>query len=336
MKAVVQDRYGSPDELELREMEKPVAGGGEVLVRVRAASVHPDVWHVVRGLPFIVRVMGAGLRTPKNRVPGTDVAGIVESAGQEVTRFRPGDEVFGECVKGHGWHNGGAYAEYVSVAQDALELKPAKLTFEEAAAVPSSALIALRGLRDEGGVRSGQRVLINGAGGGVGIFALQLAKAYGAEVTGVDRTEKLDMIRSLGADHVVDYTHEDFTRSGGRYDLIFDIPGNHSPRECRRALTPKGTYAFIGHEGFSVTRGRLLGRSLIRFLKLLVMSPFVSQRMSPRNSKVTKHPLAVLKEFIEAGKITPVIDRTYTLGEVPEAIRYLEEGGAKGKIVITI
>jgi NADPH:quinone reductase-like Zn-dependent oxidoreductase len=334
MKAIVQDTYGSPDVLKLRDIDKPMVKDDEVLVRVHAASVHPDVWHLVRGLPYVLRIMGAGLLKPKNSVPGTDVAGHVESVGKNVTRFQPGDEVFGECVRGHQWHNGGAYAEHVSVLEDQLAPKPANITFEQAAAVPTSGLIALQGLRHQGQVQPGQKVLINGAGGGVGTIAVQLAKAYGAEVTGVDSTEKLDLLRSLGAEHVIDYTQEDFTQGGERYDLIVDIPGNHSFSECRRALSPKGTYVLIGHDHFGKLGHRFLG-SLPRVLKLVALSPFVSQLPELSFSMPTKNDsMAVLKELLEAGKITPVIDRTYPLREVVEAIRYLEEGHTQGKVLI--
>jgi NADPH:quinone reductase-like Zn-dependent oxidoreductase len=337
MKAIVQDKYGSPDEvLELRDIDSPVVKDDHVLVRVHAASVHPDVWHVVKGVPYILRIMGAGLRRPRNGVPGTDVAGVTESIGKNVTRFQPGDEVFGESARGHQWHNAGAYAEYVSAPEDALELKPANLTFEQAAAVPTSGFIAMQGLRYQGQAQAGQKVLINGAGGGVGTFAVQLAKAYGTDVTGVDSTGKLDMVRSIGADRVIDYTNEDFTQSGERYDLILDIPGNHSLSDCRRALTSRGTYVLIGHDGFRDSAGRWIGSSLGQFFKGIVLSPFVSQRMAPRVRKEAKAPLVALKEFIEAGKITPVIDRTYPLSEVPEAIRYLAGGNARGKVVITV
>ncbi|MEV4383004.1 NAD(P)-dependent alcohol dehydrogenase [Streptosporangium sp. NPDC049644] len=335
MKAVVQDAYGSPEVLELREIDKPVVKEDEVLVRVRAASVHPDVWHVVSGRPYVLRLMGAGLLRPKNRVPGTDVAGHVESVGRKVTRFRPGDEVFGETIRGNQWKNGGAFAEYVSVSQDALASKPGNVTFEQAAAVPTSGLIALRNL-PEGRLRPGQSVLVNGAGGGVGSFAVQLAKAYGATVTGVDDKAKLDMVRSLGADRVIDHTREDFTRSGERYDLIFDVPGNHSFSDCRHALMPEGTYVLIGHDRFGDVGGRWLG-SLPHFFKLMAISGFRSQLSKPSSSAPSrKDSMAVLMEFLEAGKLTPVIDRTYPLGEVPEAIRRLTGGRALGKIVITV
>jgi NADPH:quinone reductase-like Zn-dependent oxidoreductase len=337
MKAIVQDKYGSPDVvLELKDIDRPTVGDDEVLVRVHAASVHPDVWHVVRGLPYVLRLMGAGLLKPKNRVPGTDVAGHVESVGKNVTRFQSGDEVFGESIKGYQWTNGGAFAEYVSVPEDSLARKPDNITFEQAAAVPTSGIIALHNLPNEGRLRPGQSVLINGAGGGVGAFAVQLAKAYGADVTGVDSTGKLEMVSSLGADRVIDYTREDFTQSGERYDLIFDIPGNHPFSDCRRALTPEGTYVLIGHDRFGQGAGRWLG-SIPRVLKLVVLSPFVSGLPTPNFSMPDKRDsMAVLKEFLEAGKLMPVIDRTYPLAEVPEAIRYLEKGHARGKVVITV
>ena len=337
MKAIVQDKYGSPaDVLELRDIDEPVVNDDEVLVRVHAASVHPDVWHVVRGLPYVLRIMGAGLLKPKNRIPGTDVAGRVESVGRDVRHFQAGDEVFGETIKGYQWTNGGAYAEYVSVPQDALALKPANISFEQAAAVPTSGLIALQNLPNEGRLQPGKRVLVNGAGGGVGALAVQLAKAYGATVTGVDNTKKLEMVRSLGADHLIDYTKEDFTQSGERYDLIFDIPGNHPFSGCRRVLTPNGKYVLIGHDRFGQGAGRWFG-SLPRVLKLVARSPFVTQLPPPNFSMPNKKDsMAVLREFLDAGKLTPVIDRRYLLGEVPEAIRYLEEGHARGKVVITV
>jgi NADPH:quinone reductase-like Zn-dependent oxidoreductase len=280
--------------------------------------------------------MGAGLLKPKNRVPGTDAAGHVESVGKNVTRFQPGDEVFGETLKGYQWTNGGTYAEYVSVAQDALALKPANITFEQAAAVPTSGLIALQNLPNEGRLQPGQSVLVNGAGGGVGALAVQIAKAYGAEVTGVDNTQKLEMVRSLGADRVIDYTQEDFTQGDERYDLIFDIPGNHPFSACRRVLTPDGKYVLIGHDRFGQGVGRWFG-SVPRLLKLVALSPFVSQIPTPNFSTLDrKNQMVILKELLEAGKITPVIDRTYPLSKVPEAIRYLEEGHVQGKVVITV
>jgi NADPH:quinone reductase-like Zn-dependent oxidoreductase len=335
MKAIVQERYGSADVLELREIDRPTAGDDEVLVRVRAASLHPDVWHAMKGVPFVLRIMGSGLRKPKNVVPGTDLAGHVESVGRNVTRFKPGDEVFGLSVLANLWRNGGAYAEYAAVPQARLQLKPAELTFEQAAAVPTSGSLAVQAVRDEGRIRSGQRVLINGAGGAVGSFAVQLAKAYGADVTGVDAPEKLDMLRSIGADRVVDYTQEDFTESGERYDVVLDIAGTRPWSESKRALTPDGTYVLIGHDQYGRSGHRWFG-SLGRFAKLMVISPFVSHLHPFRGAKDPGDRLIVLKELIEARKITPVIDRTFPLSEVPEAIRYLESGQTRGKIVITV
>ena len=337
MKAIVQDKYGSPaDVLKLRDIDEPVVKDDEVLVRVHAASVHPDVWHVVRGLPYILRLMGAGLLRPKNSVAGTDVSGHVESVSKNVTHFQAGDEVFGETIKGYQWTSGGAYAEYVSVAEDSLALKPANITFEQAAAVPTSGLIALQNLPNEGRLHPGQSVLVNGAGGGVGTIAVQLAKAYGANVTGVDHTTKLAMVRSIGADEVIDYTKEDFTQSGQRHDLIFDIPGNRPFSACRGVLSPDGKYVLIGHNRFGQGAGRWLG-SIPRVVKPVALSPFVSQMPTPNFSMPDKkNQMVVLKHLMETGKLRPVIDRTYSLGESPEAIRYLEEGHAQGKVIIHV
>ncbi|MBI4312067.1 MAG: NAD(P)-dependent alcohol dehydrogenase [Chloroflexi bacterium] len=337
MKAIVQDRYGPPEDvLELKDIEAPVVKDDEVLVCVHAASVHADVWHVVTGLPYVLRIMGAGLRKPKNPVPGTDVAGVVESVGRKVTRFQPGDEVFGETIKGMQWTNGGAYAEYATAPEDVLALKPPNVTFEQAAAVPTSALIALGSLKGEGKIQAGQKILVNGAGGGVGSFAVQLAKALGAEVTGVDSTNKLDMVRSIGADHVIDYTQEDFTRRSERYDLIFDIPGNHSFADCKRVLVPSGTYVLIGHDNYGKGMRRWVG-VLPRIFRLMAMSPFVKQlHYVPLSRPGRAESMAFLKELLESGKLKPHIDRTYPLSEVPKAIRYLQEGQVKGKVVITV
>jgi NADPH:quinone reductase-like Zn-dependent oxidoreductase len=335
MKAIVQDRYGSPDVLKLREIDEPSVGDDQVLVRVRAASVHADVWHVMRGVPYVLRIMGAGLRRPKDLVPGTDLAGIVEAVGRNVTRFQPGDEVFGQSLVANLWRHGGAFAEYAAVRDARFERKPAGLTFEQSAAVPTSGSLAVQGVRDEGRIQAGQHVLINGAGGAVGTFAVQLAKAYGANVTAVDAPGKLDMLRSIGADRVVDYTQEDFTRGGERYDVILDIAGTHPWPDIRRALTPEGTFVLIGHDHYGGSGHPWFG-SLGRFAKLMVMSPFVPQLHPFRGAKDPGDRLVVMKELIEAGKITPVIDRMFPLGEVPEAIRYLESGQARGKVVITV
>jgi NADPH:quinone reductase-like Zn-dependent oxidoreductase len=335
MKAIVQNRYGSADVLELREVDDPVVRDDQLLVRVRAASVHADVWHVMRGVPYVLRIMGAGVRRPKNLVPGTDLAGHVESIGPNVTRFQPGDEVFGQSLVANLWRHGGAFAEYAAVHESRFELKPAGLTFEQAAAVPTSGSLAVQGVRDEGRIQPGQTVLINGAAGAVGSFAVQLAKAYGANVTAVNAAAKLDMLRSIGADRVVEYSKEDFTRRGERYDVILDIAGNHPWPEVRRALTPVGTYVLIGHDQYGAAGHRWFG-SLGRFAKLIVMSPFVRQLHPFRGAKDPGDRLVILKELIEEGKVTPVIDRTFPLSDVPEAIRYLESGKAVGKVIITV
>ena len=321
MKAIVQCRYGSPDVLEVKEVEAPVVGDNDVLLRVRAASVNPLDWHTMRGLPYPLRI-GNGLVKPKSGVLGVDVAGHVEAVGRKVAQFRRGDEVFGVCK--------GAFAEYACAGEDRLAAKPARLTFEQAAATPVAGLTALQGLRDRGQIQPGQKVLIVGASGGVGTFAVQIAKAFGAAVTGVCSTRNVEMVRSIGADHVIDYTRVDFAESGQRYDLMVDMAGTHSLSECRGALTPRGTYVLVG-----APSGRWL-TGPDRFIKALVLSWFVSQRMVPFIAKTDKEDLVALKDLIEAGRVTPVIDRSYGLTEVPEAIRYLEEGHARGKVVIAL
>jgi NADPH:quinone reductase-like Zn-dependent oxidoreductase len=323
LKAITYHRYGAPDVLELREVDEPVVHDDDVLVRVRAASANPRDWHFMRGLPAFMRLQ-FGLRSPKHSGLGSDVAGHVEAVGRNVTRFRPGDEVFADVLMG-------GFAEYASVPEALLELKPANLTFEEAAAVPLAGLTALQGLRDHGRVRPGQKVLIIGAAGGVGTFAVQLAKWLGAEVTGVCGRTKMELVRSLGADHVIDYTREDFTRTGHRYDLILQLAGTQSPSDLRRALTPDGTLLLSSGE----SDGRLIG-PVDRIIKAFLLAPFVRQRLAPFEAKRSGEDLRVLKELIEAGTVTPVIDRTYPLRDVPEAIRYLEQGHARGKIVITV
>jgi len=322
MKAVVQDNYGSPDDLELRDIDKPVVKDDEVLIRVHAASVNAADWHYMRGMPYIAR-LSLGLRKPKSKVRGRDVAGQVEAIGKDARRFRPGDEVYAEV-------DTGSFAEYTCVPEDVVGLKPANLTFEQAAAVPLAAVTALQGLRDKGQIQPGQKVLINGASGGVGTFAVQLAKSFGADVTGVCSTKKVDMVRSIGADQVIDYAQEDFTQNGQRYDILFDLVGNRSLSDCRRALTPKGTLVLSGGEG-----GRWLG-SVSLLIKALLLSPFVGQKLRAFLAKTKHEDLLVLQELIEAGKITPVIDKTYPLSEAPEAIRYLEERHVRGKVVITV
>jgi NADPH:quinone reductase-like Zn-dependent oxidoreductase len=323
MMAVVQDTYGSPDVLQLREIDVPVVGDDEVLLRVRSAGVDQGVWHMMAGLPYLIRIAGFGLRAPKNPVRGYDVAGRVEAIGAKVTRFQPGDEVFGTCR--------GSFAEYACARADRLAPKPANLTFEQAAAVPISGYAALQAVRDQGKVRAGQRVLIIGAGGGVGTFAVQLAKAFGAEVTGVSSTTKTELVRSIGADRVIDYTREDFADGRIRYDVILDIAGNRSLSHLRRALAPEGTLVIVGGEG----GGRWLG-GIDRQLRAQLLSPFVRQKLGTWISKEREEDLEALHELLEAGKVTPVVDRTFPLSEVPEAIRYLREGRARGKVVITV
>ncbi|MGW5688766.1 NAD(P)-dependent alcohol dehydrogenase [Nonomuraea sp. NPDC003754] len=326
MKAFVLRSYGSPDVLDLTEIETPVPGDDEVLVRVRATSVQPYDWHFMRGEPYIARLMGGGpgLRRPKISVLGADVAGQVEAVGKDVTEFRPGDEVFAMPKQG-------GFAEYVCVREGELASRPTNLSFEQAAAVPMAAGTALIGLRDQGRVQPGQRVLVNGASGGVGTFAVQIAKAFGAKVTGVCSTRNLDLVRSLGADEVIDYTREDFTRNGQRYDLLLDVAGGHPGAACRRALTPEGTYVVVGGPA-----GRWV-RPAGRMFSTLAVSPFVSQRMALADvvrCTQNKRNLLTLTELIEDGKVTPVIDRVYPFEEIPEAIRYQEEGHAPGKVVV--
>jgi NADPH:quinone reductase-like Zn-dependent oxidoreductase len=321
MKAIVQDTYGSMDALELRDVDRPEIGDDEVLVRVRAAGVNPADWAIMSGLPYVARPV-YGLRKPKNAVRGTDVAGQVEAVGTGVTRFRPGDEVFGWCV--------GAFAEY-AVSEDALALKPANLTFEQAASVPMAGLVALQALRDHGNVQAGQKVLINGASGGIGTFAVQIAKSLGADVTGVCSTGNVDLVRSIGADHVIDYTREDFTRSDQRYDFILDNVSNHSLSDLRGALTPTGALVPNGG-GFDnhwfASGGRVISAHVLKRL--------VDPRLRPFLVSHSHEDLVVLKELIEAGKLTPVMDRTYPLSETPQAIGHVGEGHTRGKVAITV
>jgi NADPH:quinone reductase-like Zn-dependent oxidoreductase len=322
MKAIVQERYGTADVLELEDIDKPEIGDDDVLVRVLAASAAIGDWHIMTGSPYLGR-MAFGLRAPKARVRGTDVAGRVEAVGKDVIRFQPGDEVFGTC--------NGSFAEYAIARKDKIAPKPANLTFEQAATVPTSASTALQALRDKGMVQSGQKVLIIGAAGGVGSFAVQIAKALGAHVTGVCSTTKVDLVRSIGADDVIDYTRDDFADGAHRYDLILDIAGNRSVSHLRRALAPRGTLVIVGGEG----GGRWFG-GIDRQLRAQLLSPLVRQRLGTFIAKQNGEDLVALKDLIEAGKVTPVIDKRYPLSEVPEAIRHLEEGHAQGKVVITV
>jgi NADPH:quinone reductase-like Zn-dependent oxidoreductase len=322
MKAIVQDRYGSADVLELKDIETPVPGSGDVLIRVHAASVFIGDWHVMTGLPYLGR-LAFGLRAPKLRVRGQDVAGTVEAVGEGVTRFRVGEDIYGTCR--------GSFADYANARQDKVAPKPANLTFEQAATVPITGTTALQAVRDKGRVKSGQSVLIIGAAGGVGSFAVQIAKAFGAHVTGVCSTGQLDLVRSIGADEVIDYTREDFAEMGQRYDVIFDIAGNRSVSHLRRALAPKGTLVIVGGEG----GGRWFG-GINRQLGAQLRSMFVGQRLGTFIAKQNGEDLLALKELIEAGKVTPIIGTTFPLQEVPEAIRHLTEGHARGKVVITL
>jgi len=316
MKAVTQSDYGSPDVLKLKEVDRPVVKENDVLVRVRATAINASDIFCLRGSPWLAR-LSVGFPKPKNYILGADVAGRVEAVGNNVTRFQPGDEVFAACS--------GAFAEFVSVDQDKLAMKPTNLTFEQAAAVPTAGLTALQGLRDAGKLQPGQKVLINGASGGVGIFAVQIAKALGAEVTGVCSTRNVDMVRALGADHVIDYTKQDFSAGGQRYDLILDNVASHSFSDLRRALTPQGK--IIPNSGYGGMR---------YVLKAFLLAPFMRQQGYMFEEKPNAKDLVILKELIEAGKITPVIDRTYALSDVPDAIRHLEKDHARGKVAITV
>jgi len=320
MKAIVQDTYGAPDVLELRDIDRPVAGDDDVFVRVLAAALNPLDWHLMRGLPYIAR-MAFGMRKPSPSVRGLDMAGQVEAVGKNVTRFHPGDDVFGTA--------NGAFAEYVCAGEKNLAAKPARLTFEQAAATPVAGCTALQALRDVANVQPGQKVLINGASGGVGTFAVQIGKWLGAEVTGVCSTRNIEMVRSIGADHVIDYTRVDFSRSGEPYDVVLDNM-YRSISDCRRALAPEGAVVLNGG-----TAGRWID-GIGRNVKGSFLSKFVSHRLASFLAQITNEDLVVLKELIEAGKVTPVVDRTYPLSETPDAMRYLEAGHARGKVVITV
>jgi NADPH:quinone reductase-like Zn-dependent oxidoreductase len=325
MKAIVYSDYGLSN-LKLENIEKPTPNDDQILVKVRAASINPYDWHFVEGTPYIMRMMGVGLRKPKDIQLGVDFAGTVEAVGKNVTQFKPGDDVFGG--------RGGAFAEYVCRrAEGAVALKPANLTFEQAASVNIAGITALQALRDKGKVQPGQKVLINGASGGVGTFAVQIAKSLGADVTGVCSTRNVDLVRSLGADHVIDYTKEDFAKGEQRYDAILDNVPNHSLSECRRILTPNGKYVMIG--GGGPNDSRWIG-PFGRVIKTLVMSPFMSQKMGMMMADANHNDLTLLADMMQSGKVKPVIDRTYKLSEVPAAIAYLEEGHARGKVVITV
>jgi NADPH:quinone reductase-like Zn-dependent oxidoreductase len=323
MRAIVYHTYGSPDVLKLEDVQKPVPQDDEVLIKVYATSVNAGDWHLLRAKPFLMRLMGYGLLKPKHTILGSDIAGRVEAVGRNVKQFQSGDEVFGNTAKS----GFGGFAEYVSVPEKALVLKSTNISFEEAAAVPQAALTALQGLRDKGQIQAGQTVLIYGASGGIGTFAVQIAKAFGAEVTAVCSTRNLDIVRSIGADHVIDYTHEDFTRNGQRYDLILAVNGYHSIAEYKRALHPEGVYVMTGGSSAQMFQAMLLGP---------VISRTGRQKMGNSAHTPNQKDLVFMKELLEAGKVKPVIDRRYPLSETAEAIRYLEEGHARGKVVITV
>jgi len=323
MKAIVYLKYGSPDVLELKEVEKSIPKDNEVLVKVHAASLNAYDWHLLTADIFLVRLMGGGLLKPKNQILGADLAGQVEAVGRNVKQFQPGDEVFGD-LSGCG---SGGFAEYVSVPENVLALKPANLTFEETAAVPMAAVTALQGLRDKGQIQPGQKVLIHGASGGVGTFAVQIAKSFGAEVTAVCSTRNVDLARSMGADQVIDYTKEDFTQNEQRYDLILAANGYHSLSDYKRALSPKGIYV-------------MTGGSMAQIFQAMLLGPWISMTGSKKMGALSAEPnqkdLVFMKELLEAGKVVPVIDRRYPLSKVAEALRYLGEGHAQGKVVITV
>ncbi len=323
MKAIVQDGYGSADVLRLSDVATPVPGDDDVLIRVKAAGVDQGVWHLMTGLPYLTRAFGYGLTKPKNSIRGRDVAGVVEATGKNIAGFRPGNEVYGTCE--------GSFAEYVCAQEARLAPKPANLSFAQAAAVPISAGTALQGLRDSGRLQSGQDVLVIGAAGGVGAYAVQLAKAFGAHVTGVCSTATTDLVRSIGADHVIDYRREDFADTGRQYDLILDTAGNRPLSVLRGALTPRGTLVIVGGEG----GGKWTG-GFERALRAAALSPFVGQQLKGLIASERAEDLRFLTGLIEAGKVRPVIDRTYVLDDAPAAIRHLRDGSARGKIVITL
>jgi NADPH:quinone reductase-like Zn-dependent oxidoreductase len=325
MKAIVYENFGSPDVLRCQEIEKPLPADDEVLIKVRAASVNPLDWKLMKGGPFLLRLL-LGLRKPKLKRPGVDVAGEVEAVGRNVTEFQAGDPVFGTCV--------GAFAEYATSKsakgmKSALVLKPENVTFEQAAAAPVAALTALQGLRDKGRIQPGQSVLVNGAAGGVGTFAVQIARSFGANVTAVCSARNVEMVRSIGADQVIDYTRQDFIRGAQRYDIVFDCVGNHSFSACRRVLKPKGIFVGVG-----APSDASLSRLLAGLIAALALSLFVSQKMVFFIAKVNQHDLSTVRDLMATGRVTPVIDRRYRLSETPEAFRYMEQGHARGKVII--
>lgn len=335
MRAVVQHGYGSLDALAIADVPVPAPLEGELLVRVHAASLHADIWHAVTGRPYVMRLMGPGLRRPKVTTPGIDLAGLVDSVGPGVTTFAPGDAVFGECVRGIQWKNGGAFAEYAAVLASDMAPKPTALSCTKAAAVPTSGLIAMQVVRDEGDVGPGQQVLVNGAGGAVGSFAVQIAKASGATVTAVDSANKLAALRAIGADAVIDCGATDYTATGDLFDVVIDIPGNKSLADNRRALAPDGRYVLVGHDQYG-RRGHPVIGSIGRFARMWAMSMVVPQFRAPGKVSPRSERLTALAEMCDAGEITPLVDSTYPLDQIHEALRHLADGTAIGKIVITM
>ncbi|REJ85749.1 MAG: NAD(P)-dependent alcohol dehydrogenase [Acidobacteria bacterium] len=333
MRAVVQRGYGGPEQLQIAEVPDPVVGEHDVLVRTRAASLHPDVWHVVTGRPLVLR-LGAGLARPKVPIPGTDVAGVVEQVGSQVSRFALGDEVFGETVDAEWWTHGGAFAELVAVPQHCLARKPADVTFEQAASLPASGFIALSNLPEPSDLATMDEVLVNGAGGGVGSIALQVVRSLGPRVTAIDSASKAELLRQLGADRVLDFVQHDFTTEPGRYDLIFDVVGNHPYASCRRALSVRGRYVLIGHEQYGRAGRRVFGLIPL-FLMLMLRARFDARLGSGRSSRLTRAEAAHrLGELLAAGVLTPVIDSTYPLEQVAAAMRHLVEDELRGKVIL--
>ena len=335
MRAVIQDQYGAPALLRVADVDRPDPGPGQVLIRASAASVHADVWHMIRGVPMVLRVMGGGLRRPSEPIPGTDVAGTVEALGPGATRFRPGDRVFGEVVEGFQWRNGATYAEYVAADEAALELIPEGMSFVDAGALPTSALIALFTVRNEAKVQPGERVLVNGAAGGVGQSAAQIARADGAHVTGVERTDRLDLLEQVGVDTIIDGTQTDYTAGPSRYDVVIDIPGNRSFSSVRRILSDRGRYVLVGHDRYGAGGHRWLG-SMPRAMGLMARSAVSSQVPRPDFSGPGPDAMREVAQIAASGDLHPVIGRTYPLAQATAALEYLESGQARGKVVLTI
>lgn len=335
MRAVVHRRYAAPhNALAIGGVSRPEPGPDEVLIRVRAASIHPDVWHAVTGRPFMLRLMGNGLHKPKRTIPGTDLAGVVHSVGTNVTTVAPGDEVFGETIQGHQWKNGGAFAEYATAPAEKIVIKPPALDFSAASTIPTSGLIAFMNVAPH--IPAGGSVLVNGAGGGVGSTAIQLAKHYGASVTAVDFEDKSDMLRSLGADRTIDFRREDFLATGDRYDLIVDIPGNRSFEDLKRGLTGDGRYVYIGHDGYGARGGRLIGSGVPRFIKLSVRAPFGRRTFEPYRTIAAEDRLQTLADLAADGDLTPVVARSFPLEDAADALVHMANDNPIGRLVLSV